>query len=216
MKTLEINPTNEYHILRHFTDVSADYIKSLIGKEYYYFNNEHRHFHQGVIDAIAITEALETVGSKFTKNVKGIENPRELLNLMKVKFESYAEAEIEWKVKDEYRFFPFLLTHSEAVGFKNLVPIDGLTAEQKDRVKTMPRSAHAGEDTVMVKVVADVEMQPTNSIVAGVFDYEDLPFYQATAYPGDVMFTPDFPNASQSEEEYAASKHYWETHVFIV
>lgn len=42
---VEINPTNEYHILRHYSYVDAPYIKTLIGKKYWFYDYSQKKVH---------------------------------------------------------------------------------------------------------------------------------------------------------------------------
>jgi hypothetical protein len=72
------------------------------------------------------------------------------------------------------------------------------------------------ENTVMVKVVSGVETKSINTLAVAIFDYTELPFYQVTSYPGDLLPSPEFPSDNQSAEKYAISKQYWDKHVFVI
>ncbi|HEC65177.1 MAG TPA: hypothetical protein ENI23_07785 [bacterium] len=215
MKRIGLNTTNEYHILRHFDYVPNTYTKGLLGKEYFYYNYSDGSFQDGEIDQETIKEALETKGSKFLRGIKQLETPREVLDLVKKRFDLLKEDEITWEIGDSNRFFSFIIKYSEPVGYKDLISIDNLTAEQKKRVRTVPRSNHEGEKSNMVKTISGIEKEPIDTIEVGIQDSEKLPFYLVTAYPGDLTLTKDFPNNTQSKEEYAVSKKYWNSHAFI-
>lgn len=85
-KKFEINPTNKFHILRHFEFVEEDYKKTLINELYWYYDYSQEKFVASYISKDDIRHALETIGTKFYKNIPGIENPKKLLELIKEKF----------------------------------------------------------------------------------------------------------------------------------
>lgn len=214
MKQLQINPTNEFNLLRHYSKINEDYSKTLLGQEYFFHNHSTGHFEKGIVTDEAITNALETKNSKFFNNIPGLNTPNELLNLIKDKFDSFKPEEIKWE--GSKKFFSFLIEYPEPVGIKNLIPIESLTDEEKTRVKTLPRSNKVGETGIMIKTIEGIEAKPLETIEIGLQDSEELTFYLVNAYPGDMEVTPGFPSDRQSKEEYEKSIEYWDTHVFIV
>lgn len=76
MKQSIINTTNEYHVLRHFLNVSDKYNEQLIGKEYLFYNQNKSCIQKEVITQVSIEEALNTTGSKFFENISNFEISR--------------------------------------------------------------------------------------------------------------------------------------------
>jgi len=102
------------------------------------------------------------------------------------------------------------------VGFKNLVPLSSLSLEEQVRVQIGPRGASGGEDSILIKTIDNVYAKPINTILVGLVDFKELPYYFVTAYPYDLEVMPDFPNPSQAEDVYLKNKEYWDNHVCIV
>src|SRR5687767_14600893 len=102
-KKIEINASNEYHVLRHFQHVSKTYIQTLIGKKYSYFDFSDGKVKERIVDQDAIDEALQSQGTKFFPNIKGLSIPRELLQLIIKEFESLQPSDIKWKSKPNKR-----------------------------------------------------------------------------------------------------------------
>jgi len=215
MNKFQINITNQYHILRHFNYVDNQYIKNLIGKEYYYYSHNLQSFRGAEIDLKSIEDALKTKGSKFLKNIKLLETPRKLLILIKNEWDLLREKEITWQTNSLGRSFSFIINYSEAVGYKDLISIEDLTSAERKRINTFPRSNHEGEKSVLIKTISGVEKKLINTIEVGILDTMELPFYLITAYPGDLMPTLDFSHENQLQLEHDLSLDYWNTHVFI-
>jgi len=212
MNNVEINPTNEFHLLRHFIDVSSEYRNSLIGKEYYRFNFKTQKFEKSFITPIDIDNALKTTGSKFYKNVKGIEDPQKLLKLIVSEF--YKLNERIWTDCENGKNLGFLFKYSQYVGERNLIHIKELTNEERKRVKKVPRGE--SESEIMINVVSNVKVRRLDTIEVSLLDSPKLPSLFVTAYPGDLMPTEDFPNKLQKKENYKKSKEFWDNHVFII
>jgi hypothetical protein len=215
MKTIELNTSNEFNLLRHFDIIDEAYKKSLFNKEYFYHNHLSGRFEKGIINEEAINNALKTQNSKFFRNIKGLETPKDILNLVKDKFEQFKLEEIKWK-SSEKKFFTFLITYKEPVGIKNLIHINDLSEEDRRKVKTVPRSNKVGETEIMINVISGVKAKPINTIEVGIQDSPELSFYLVNAYPGDLEQTSAFPSSRQSKEKYAKSVEYWQNHVFII
>ena len=62
-----INPTNEFHVLRHFRYVDDSYKKTLIGQPYWYYNYSLKKFVSSKISQVDVENALKTIGTKFEK-----------------------------------------------------------------------------------------------------------------------------------------------------
>ena len=60
IQSIEANPSNEYHILRHFSDIDSQYIDTLLGKDYRFFDYGIKRFTTGIISQYDIDMALET------------------------------------------------------------------------------------------------------------------------------------------------------------
>ncbi len=210
MKNIKINATNEFHLLRHFSSVDKEYIKSLLGQEYYYHDNETNTFKSGIISSIDIKHALQTKGSKFFDNILGIENPKRLLLIINKEFKSINK---KWKPCTNGKYIDFLIEYFEPVGYKNLVPVNSLTDEEKKKVIKVGRGRK--ESSVIINEISNIDMKKLNTIEVGVLNTEELPFLLVTAYPGDLTKTIDFPSKSQTKEDYEKSVKFWNEHVFV-
>jgi hypothetical protein len=216
MKQVEINPTNEYHILRHFKLVPQDYAARLIGKHYFYHNVNRNKFESGTITEENIEMAVKTTGSKFSNQIPGITTPIDILNLIKSEFIKIPIEKQVWRGDANKRFFSFLISTNYPVGVKNLINISELTAEERLRIRKVPRSRHVGEGTVMVNTIDNIPTRTLHTIEVGLIDTVELPFYFVTAFPGDLEEAPDFPNSEQSKSDYELSLDYWNNHVFVI
>ena len=205
------NPTNEYNILRHYLHVSEEYERGLIGKEYEYYDHVSRGFVPSVITEKNIELAYQTRGSKFYSGIKGIENPRELIMVIKKELrERIARGDMFWICKPTHDFLTFSIEYSENVGDKDFVSVDSLSSEQQARIQMVPRSTREG---ITFRTVVGAPKLPTNRFVVQIYRLPEKKFAYITGYPGEVG--PPFPDPSQSEEEYEYNKHYTDTHVFI-
>jgi hypothetical protein len=182
----------------------------LVGKEYYYHNNETNRFETGIISLTDIKDALQTKGSKFFDNILGIEDPKKLLLIINKEFKSKNK---KWKTCSNGKYMGFLIEYFEPVGYKNLVSVNSLTSEEKKKIKKVARGQK--EASIIIYEVSNIEMKKLNTIEVGVLDTEELPFLLVTAYPGDLTKTMDFPSKSQKEKEYKKSVKFWNEHVFV-
>lgn len=180
----EINSTNEFHILRHFEFVEEDYKKTLLDKPYWYYDYPQEKFVASYISKDDIQFALETIGTKFYKNIPGIENPKKLLELIKEKFATLASnSEVNWITQNENERFSFTFKYDSPVGNKNVLSINDLPDNNKKNVKSVFRSKCEGENNIMVNAVAGIELQPTDIIYVEIFETKQLPFFVITAFP---------------------------------
>jgi hypothetical protein len=177
MKNLEkfiINSTNEFHILRHFQDVDDSYKKSLIGKPYWYYDYNKKKFIFSTISHIDIENALQTLGTKFFKNIIGIESPKKLLKRIKNKFqELLADNKVFWIDMIEYKTFTFIFDYECSVGTINCLQKDTLSLKNKERIQSALRSKCLGEESVFVQTFSSIKLSET----------KQLPFYTITAFP---------------------------------
>jgi len=183
-KKFIINPTNEFHVLRHFQYVDKYYKKTLIGQLYWYYDYEQRKFLQAKISATDIENALETISTKFKKNIAGIENPKSLLTLIKHTFqELILNKKINWITYPEYKVASFNFDYLFSVGQMNCVNIDNISKKKKTQIKHVFRSKCAGENKVLVNIVSGVELFSTKTIHVEIVETKQLPFYIITAFP---------------------------------
>lgn len=181
MNKIEINPTNEFHILRHFSDVSFDYRTAVIGKPYWYYDYAQKKYCESVVTEDDIENALNAVGTKFLESVSGIENPKKLLELINEKFlVLYGEDSIKWMTDDDTEVASFSFEYGASVGLINVLPKKSFGL---DEIKKVKRSKCLGEDGVLVEIVSGVDLRPTNIIYAEMVKTPLLPFYAITAFP---------------------------------
>ena len=133
-----------------------------------------------------------------------------------MKFQNFKDNEIIWEIINNKKFFTFIIQFNQPVGFKNLIPIESLTEEQKSTIKIEPRSNKIGEKEIMIKTITGIKAKPISTIEVGLLDTEELPFYFVNAYPSDMQRTPDFPSNRQQKEEYEKSKEFWDNNVFVI
>lgn len=178
-----INPTNEFHILRHFEFVEDEYKKSLMGKPYLYWDYSQEKYIDSDISHDDIEYALETIGTKFFKNISGLENPRKLLELIEEKFtELDSKNEIHWIDENKRKIASFSFGYNCSVGAMNCISAEKLDEECKKKIKSVPRSKCAGENNIAVNVVSGIELQPTIRIYVEIVKTEQLPFFAVTAF----------------------------------
>lgn len=179
-----INPTNEFHILRHFEFVDDVYKKTLVGEPYWYYDYAQKKFIASYISENDIECALATIGTKFSKNIAGIENQKKLLELIKEKFiELNSKNEICWNAENENKRSVFSFKHDVAVGKINCLLIDKLSDNDKQNIKPVPRSNCAGENNIMVNTVSGIELVSTDMIYVDIFETTQLPFFVITSFP---------------------------------
>ena len=131
MENLEkfvINSTNEFHILRHYEFVDDSYKETLINKPYWYYDYSQKKYISSRISQNDVEYALETIGTKFYKNIKGIENPKKLLELIKKEFiKLISKDKIHWIFNGENKVAKFSINFDSAVGMINVLSINSLS-----------------------------------------------------------------------------------------
>lgn len=184
LEKFSINPTNEFHILRHFEFVKDNYKKSLINKPYYYWNYSQEKYTTSYISENDIEYALETIGTKFHKNITNIENPKKLLELIRKRFiELNTKKEIKWTIERERGIFAFSFEYSFSVGAMNCLSLGNLSKRERKNIKSVFRSKCAGEDSIMVDIISGIKLQSTKMIYVEIVETNQLPFFAITAFP---------------------------------
>jgi len=184
IEKLFINPTNEFHILRHFEYVNDSYKETLIGQPYWYYDYSQKKFVFSKISEVDIENALKTIGTKFKKNVNGIESPKKLLEVIKHRLKSLlTDNKICWIDNGEYKAATFIFDYKLSVGKMNCLDRDDILEKDKVRIKSVLRSKCAGENTVVVNTISDIELSSTKAIHVEIVETKQLPFYTITAFP---------------------------------
>jgi hypothetical protein len=179
-----INPTNEFHILRHFKYADDSYKKTLIGQPYWYYDYGKKKFISSKISQIDIENALKTIGAKFEKDIIGIESPKKLLEIIKDRFqELIVNNKICWIDSLEYKTTAFTFDYQFSVGQMNCLNRDSISEKDKARIKRVSRSKCAGENAVVVNTISDIKSSSTKSIHAEIVETKQLPFCTITAFP---------------------------------
>jgi|GEM_PF-3324879 len=184
LKKFIINPTNEFHILRHFKYIDDSYKKTLIGQPYWYYDYSQKKFISSNISQIDIENALKTIGTKFENNIIGIESPVKLLEIIKNRFHKLlSDNQISWIDNLEYRMTTFTFDYEFSVGRMNCLSRNTISKKDKERIKSVLRSKCTGESAVNVNTISDVELSSTKSIYVEIVETKQLPFYTITAFP---------------------------------
>lgn len=202
----EVNSSIEMHILRHFKKVSDEYKRSLLNKEYHYFDHQEKKFKQGVIKQVDIDNALNTKGTKFAEFVSGIENPKKLLKWLRGQTVKQFNEENLYTVEKGLESKIYMqFEYPGIVGEIDVINYDELTEDEKARVKKVKRSEGHDEATE-INIIEGKEKIPTKEIAFLLHKVPELDFYFGSAFPG--YLDPDF--ATEDED-----KKYWENLVFI-
>ncbi len=189
-----INPTNEFHVLRHFKFVDHAYKETLIGVPYWYYDYSQKKFVYSTITKANIENALNTISTKFDKNIVGIENPKKLLELVKNKYQELLSAdEILWIDHSEFKTAIFGFNYQYLVGKKNCLNMDDLSEKERVQIKHIPRSKCVGEDEIIVNTISGIELSSTKTIHIQIVETKQLPFYSITAYP-DCSLSDEVPD----------------------
>ena len=183
-----INPTNEFHILRHFKFVDDLYKETLIDHPYWYYDYSQKKFVSSKISQIDIESALTTIGTKFEKNITGIENPKKLLEIIKRKFQELLLAnKIRWIDNLENRVATFTFDYIFHVGQMNCLPINNIREKDRERIKRISRSNCIGEKSIVVNTISEIELSSTKTIRVEIVDTKQLQFYTITAFPNCLI-----------------------------
>lgn len=179
-----INPTNEFHVLRHFKYVDDSYKETLIGQPYWYYDYSQKKFVFSKISEFDIENALKTIGTKFEKCISGIESPKKLLEIIKNRFQELIfDNNICWIDNTEYKTTKFTFDYKLPVGEMNCLDRNTIAENDKVRIQSVLRSKCAGEKTVVVNSITDIELLPTKSIHVEIVETKQFPFYIITAFP---------------------------------
>jgi hypothetical protein len=187
MKKLEINPTTEFHILRHFLSVSEEYKRTLIGKKYYFFDLNSNSFIQSKISSLDIEKALQTKGGKFELTLSMMKTPKDVLEFCKTKIGNLTS--LTWVIVDNCLKSSCYITSLSEIGPENIILKKNLSDDQLKKVKTFPRSLLPGEDKIMVQTIENYPTSTTKNIEVQLINTPDLPFIWVTAYPANNLKT---------------------------
>jgi len=178
------SPTNQYHLLRHYKNVSDKYTNLLIGKPCFYYDYTVQDFKNSTISTQDIHHALQTIGTKFAQDIPGIETPKKLLEIIESHFKNLQEnQQITWQQEQDYQCTSFIFEYSHPVGNINCLAIESLTMQQKARIKQVTRSQCKGESTVLVNTIQDIPTKTTNKICVQITMSNESPFLFISAYP---------------------------------
>lgn len=196
MKTINkftINPTNEFHILRHYKYVDELYKKTLIGQPYWYYDHIQKKFLYSKITQTDIENALQTIGTKFDKDVRGIENPRKLLRLIKSSFQELSSLnKIDWNKNLGYKSTTFAIDYQSPVGQMNCLNLDDVSNIDRSRIRRIFRSKCSGENKIFVNTISNTKLSSTNTIHVEIVDTIQIPFFFITSFP-DCAHVNDLP-----------------------
>jgi len=208
------DPTTEFHILRHYTNLPDDYKKTLIGQKYSYYDPEKQGFVESTISLEDVEAGLKTKGSKFFDNIPGIETPKAVLIQIKNQLKkSLLDSVLIWIDRGKYQTVAFTFNYDAEVGYLGLIHRNELTEEERGLIKRVPRGNSGGDAQIFIQILSGITKKPTKSIAVELTRVSGRPYLSVTAYPG--VLTPDFPSPSQSEEEQEYCKEFWDNHVFI-
>ncbi len=184
LKSSIINPTNEFHVLRHFKFVSNSYKKTLTHQSYWYYDYAQKKFISSKISQNDVENALKTVGTKFEKNIFGIENPHKLLTVIEQKFqELLAINKIHWIDNSENKMAEFRFDYKINIGKINCLPIEQIPKATRQTIKCIPRSDCIGENNITVNTISGIELSYTKTVFVEVKKIKQLSFYLITTFP---------------------------------
>lgn len=208
------NASTEFHLLRHFSNVSEAYKNTLLGLSYEYFDFATNGFTSSIITENDIEAALLTRGSKFLPNVSGIENPKILLKLVKTEMARRVyEGKDFWITRKNDRVSMFSFQYDIEVGYKSLVTKSSLSPAELRTIKTERRGLHKGDSNTSMRLVSGISPSLTRTICIELIQLHNANKISITAYPGSLA--PDFPNEKQAYEERLYSEKFWNEHVWI-
>lgn len=196
IERFEINISNEYHILRHFSHVESNYTESIIGKQYKYYHYWKNHFKSSKIELTDIHLAYNTIGSKFFTNVPWLENPKKVLKLVKSKFlELIKKNVLYWQESGLDQIVSFSFDYWIYVGEKDVILMKELKDTDRKKVIKVQRSNHPGEEDLEVNTLKGFKKNKTSYINVEITKTKYLPFLFVSAYPRWTSL-----NISESDE----------------
>lgn len=175
MKNKFINPSNEFHILRHFKYVSDEYKNSLIWKKYYYFDYEKEDFIIWIISEKNIENALNTIWTKFDKNILWLENPKKVLEFI---YKNFSEKKLNFLEKNN---LSFQIKYNKSVWKINCLLKNQIG--DNSIIKKEFRSKCNWENNIIVNTVSGIKLYSTNSIDIFIQHLEKLDLFFTTAFP---------------------------------
>lgn len=209
------NPTNEFHLLRHFMRTTKEYERTLLGQPYEYYDPETKVFKSSTLVEHDLAAAYQTTGTKFYPGVSGLETPRRLITLIRHELSKrVVRRDMHWIVSPHRQVLQLSLSCPEAVGDQDLVVIEDLPVASRERVQRVVRGGHAGERATMIQTVTGIAKQSTRNIAVEIQLVRGRSTAFLTAYPGEL--SPSFPANGQDPEEYGYNKSFWDQRAFIV
>lgn len=179
-----VNPTNEFHILRHFKFVDDSYKETLVGQPYWYYDYAKKKFVYSKISKVDIENALKAIGTKFEKNIAGIENPKKLLKIIEKRFQELLLADkISWIEYLGYEAATYTFNYQFFVGQMNCLNIDNISEKDKARIKRVSRSKCVGEKECIINTISGIKLSSTKIIYVEIVKTKELPFYTITTFP---------------------------------
>ena len=169
-----INPSNEFHILRHFTHVSEEYKIHLIGKEYWYYDYSEEKYMLWIITKEDIGNALATIGTKFQRDIPWIDSPKEILDIIYKRIVSFIPEEEQFSYTFEY---------TVPIWYINCIDRKNLSEEEKMTIKRVRRGNCKWENWIQVNTLSGKQQVMTNSIYVSIIQVENVPFPLVTAFP---------------------------------
>jgi hypothetical protein len=175
-KNFIINPTVEFHILRHFENVDEAYGQKLIGKEYFYYDYNENVMRKSVITRKHIKQAFKTRGSKFNHTI--LKNSKDIL------LEIQKRSELKNWLNDGSEKLCFEIEYTKVVGSVRMQREIDLSLEDKEKIVAMPRSQLEGENNIGIKYL-DKTFPDDSTFTVGVeiIYTSQLDFLWISAYP---------------------------------
>ncbi len=181
----------QYHVLKHFKKVDEPYMNKLCESE--------------ICTREQMVERMQRPGSNF--NPSWVSNPEELIKVLYMKLKAI-DPLIEWinnrcelEIIFDREEFP------EGIGYDNLITLDELSDEDKADIIELETNA------IPLKTLE--KKPPPTWDVQLILEKDGEEIRILTIFPG--KYAPIFPDREiQSNEDYLASKTFWETHVMMV
>jgi len=181
----------QYHVLKHFKEVDEPFMDKLCKSE--------------ISTREQMEERMKRPGSNF--NPSWVSNPEDLIKALFLKLKAI-DPSIEWKnnrceleIVFDREEFP------EGIGYDNLIPQDELTESERASIIELER------DAIPLKTI--VRTPPPTWETQLILERDGEEIRTLTIFPG--KYAPIFPDPEiQAEEDYLASKTFWETHVMMV
>jgi hypothetical protein len=183
---------NQFHVLRHFSNVDDEYQIELLKNTNYSEQN--------------ITDQMAMSGSKFHPELA--KNPGQLWENIQKHPDFVGPSDQDW-VKN--RFVVALtfqqLDFAEGIGNDSLIYLDDLKANEYITLLKKNRDGH------LVNQIQVNNINPTWQLNV-IFCSDPQPFVK-TIFPG--IYAPPFPDAvRQSDSEFTKNTSFWEQHAIVV